>query len=191
MANEEHLAILRQGVKVWNRWKNRNWKLQVDLTRANLEGLNLTKVNLSGADLRRIKLRAANLREADLRATDLSEADLSKADFRTADLNGAILRASDFTNAICWATLFANLDLAEVKGLDTVQHYGPSTLDIDTLYKSKGKIPEVFLRGCGVPENLITEVRLISWTAGKESKIKLWREINEREKTQDQWTGQV
>jgi hypothetical protein len=33
---------------------------------------------------------------------------------------------------------------------------GPSTIGIDTIYKSGGKIPEVFLRGCGVPENFIT-----------------------------------
>lgn len=35
--------------------------------------------------------------------------------------------------------------------MDTVRHEGPSTVGIDTIYKSKGKIPEVFLRGCGVP----------------------------------------
>lgn len=29
-------------------------------------------------------------------------------------------------------------------------------MGIDTLYKSEGTIPEIFLRGCGVPENLIT-----------------------------------
>jgi hypothetical protein len=43
-----------------------------------------------------------------------------------------------------------------VRGLDTVQHSRPSTIGIDTLYRSGGKIPEVFLRGCGVPENFIT-----------------------------------
>jgi hypothetical protein len=39
--------------------------------------------------------------------------------------------------------------------LETVKHLGPSTIGIDTLYKSKGKIPEVFLRGCGVPDTMI------------------------------------
>ena len=32
---------------------------------------------------------------------------------------------------------------------------GPSTVGIDTLFRSGGKIPEAFLRGCGVPETLI------------------------------------
>ena len=29
----------------------------------------------------------------------------------------------------------------------------------DTIYKSRGKIPEVFLRGCGVPEEFIDFIR--------------------------------
>lgn len=33
---------------------------------------------------------------------------------------------------------------------------GPSTIGIDTLFLSGGNIPEVFLRGCGVPETMIT-----------------------------------
>ena len=41
------------------------------------------------------------------------------------------------------------------KGLETIRHSGSSTIGIDTIYKSRGKIPEVFLRGCGVPDNFI------------------------------------
>jgi len=37
-----------------------------------------------------------------------------------------------------------------------MHHRSPSTIGLDTLYRSQGKIPEVFLRGCGVPEELIT-----------------------------------
>lgn len=32
---------------------------------------------------------------------------------------------------------------------------GPSAVGIDTIYRSHRKIPEVFLRGCGVPEEFI------------------------------------
>lgn len=38
-------------------------------------------------------------------------------------------------------------------------HLGPSTIGIDTIYKSHGEIPEVFLRGCGVPDEFITYMR--------------------------------
>jgi len=41
------------------------------------------------------------------------------------------------------------------KGLDTVIHLGPSAIGIDTIYRSKGNIPEVFLRGAGVPDSFI------------------------------------
>ena len=49
-------------------------------------------------------------------------------------------------------TIFADVDLSEVRGLESIKHMGPSTIGIDTLFRSQGKIPEVFLRGCGVPE---------------------------------------
>jgi hypothetical protein len=39
--------------------------------------------------------------------------------------------------------------------LVVVKHFGPSTVGIDSVYKSKGKIPDAFLRGCGVPDTLI------------------------------------
>jgi hypothetical protein len=56
---------------------------------------------------------------------------------------------------MCSGTDFANVDLSEVDGLEAIRHYGPSTIGIDTLFQSMGKIPEAFLRGCGVPDALI------------------------------------
>jgi hypothetical protein len=41
-----------------------------------------------------------------------------------------------------------------VQGLESVRHEYPSTLDVDTLFRSR--ITESFLRGCGVPDILIT-----------------------------------
>ena len=52
----------------------------------------------------------------------------------------------------------AGVDLSVVQGLDSIRRHGPSTIGIDTLYRSKGRIPEVFLRGCGVPDEFITYV---------------------------------
>ncbi len=53
-------------------------------------------------------------------------------------------------------TIFANVDLSNVRGLESIKHWGPSDIGVQTLYKSHGKIPEVFLRDCGVPEDFIT-----------------------------------
>jgi hypothetical protein len=39
--------------------------------------------------------------------------------------------------------------------LETLRHFAPSSIGIDTIYRSKGKIPHVFLRDAGVPDNLI------------------------------------
>jgi TIR domain-containing protein len=68
----------------------------------------------------------------------------------------ATLDGADFSEAIIWGATFGDNDLRSVTGLDTVEHQGPSTIGIDALYKSGGKIPEIFLRGCGVPETFIT-----------------------------------
>ena len=46
MANEEHVEILKQGAKVWNKWREKNRDVSPDLFRANL-----TKARLSGTDL--------------------------------------------------------------------------------------------------------------------------------------------
>ena len=45
MGNPEHLEILKQGVEVWNRWRDENDKIKPDLREAYLHG-----ANLSGAD---------------------------------------------------------------------------------------------------------------------------------------------
>jgi hypothetical protein len=75
-----------------------------------------------------------------------------------ADLSGADLRGADFTAARTYATNFADVDLSVAKGLETIRHEGPSTIGIDTIYKSRGKIPEAFLRGCCVPDGFIAYI---------------------------------
>ena len=88
----------------------------------------------------------------------LIEADLRGADLREAYLGGANLGGADLTSVVCSGITFANADLSETKGLESAVHRGPSTIGIDTVIKSKGKIPEAFLRGCGVPDVWITNI---------------------------------
>lgn len=144
---------------------------EADFSGARLNSVNLTEAHLDRAKLSRAGLNYANLyeaglRDADLSGADLHDADLSRADLSGADLSGASLHMTDLsradlhgvdlTNAKVEYTIFVGNDLSSVKGLDATVHQAPSTVDIDTLYKSRGKIHEVFLRGCGVPENFIT-----------------------------------
>jgi TIR domain/Pentapeptide repeats (8 copies) len=177
MANEEHLTILKQGVAAWNEWYGENRDRpdfkDADLSNANLSGANLRDANLSGANLLNADLSGANFFAADLSHTDLDGADLANADFTDTDLRRATLcyanllgarlhhadlNEADFQYAFAGLTKFVNCDLSVAKGLELIQHFGPSTIGIDTIYKSKGKIPESFLRGCGVPEGFITQM---------------------------------
>lgn len=139
-----------------------------DLTGARLTGADLSEAsflwaNLSGADLWWANLSGAYLSEADLDGADLSEANLSEANLSGADISQARffntnLSGATFSKASSKSTTFANVDLSQTLGLDTTKHYGPSTIGIDTIYRSHGKIPEEFLRGCGVDENLIRAI---------------------------------
>jgi len=127
-----------------------------NLIKADLGEANLGQANLIRADLRGASLVGANLREANLTAANLGEADLSEADLTGTSLNGADLSGTDLTGAFIGQTIFADQDLSTVKGLETITHRWPSTIGVDTLFKSEGKIPEAFLRGVGLPESFIT-----------------------------------
>jgi uncharacterized protein YjbI with pentapeptide repeats len=239
MANEEHLARLKEGVKIWNAWRITSPEIQpdldgahlymaaldrvdlngarlervnlyrahldeanlrgahldganlrgahlsgVDLTGADLDGVDLDGANLRGAHLERANLRCAHLSEAyltganlqgahlkgshlrrahlgaaNLQGVDLSGADPSGVYLRGAHLTGADLSAASLHDATMGGTILGNVDLSKARELETVQHEGPSTIGIDTLYLSQGNIPELFLRGAGVPDEMITYIK--------------------------------
>lgn len=52
MANQEHLDILNQGVKVWNQWREEHPEIKPDLGGVDLRQANLREADLSGANLR-------------------------------------------------------------------------------------------------------------------------------------------
>ena len=191
MAKREHLSLIKQGITVWNKWREDNPREKPDLSGADLVGAKLNEVNLSKANLQRADfnmadLRAAYLRDADLFMTnlmtadlteaDLTEASLMQADLYGADLSKANLSGADLSSAVLWKTnlreanlsetevgesIFADMDLSVVK-LDNVKHTQPSTIGIDTVYRSKGKIPEVFLRGAGIQDTFIDHIVAIA-----------------------------
>ena len=94
MANPEHLAILKQGVRVWNQWRHTRPNEKPDLSRAieipqTLEGINLRSDGLYGASLSRANLQGADLSEAKLKYAWLNGADLRDAKFIRSDMIGA------------------------------------------------------------------------------------------------------
>jgi hypothetical protein len=171
---DEALELLRggpPGIREWNRLLL-SGETTPNLADADLGGLDLEGVQLSGASLGDARLGDANLTLAGLVGTDLAGAGLRRANLDGADLTGALLAGADLREAnlvgarltgadLRGAALYgahlgrttlANLDLSEAHGLDSVRHYAPSTLGTDTLLLSGGKIPEAFLRGCGLPD---------------------------------------
>jgi uncharacterized protein YjbI with pentapeptide repeats len=210
MADQKHLAKLKEGVEAWNTWRQDHADEianlgGVDLHGANLSGIslrsayltganfsganlswakvqeahlpmaNLSRANLSRAQFRRSDLSGADLRWSDLNGASLEETKASNADFREADLRGTLLsganlsrtrlKGANLAEAIIVETIFRDVDLSAVHGLADVRHRGPSVIDIDTIYRSEGKIPESFLRGCGVPEDFITYMKSLTGKA--------------------------
>lgn len=116
-----------------------------DLTRANLSGVDLSRADLSNAGLTHVNLSYANLS-----GTNVSNAYLNGANFAETTLIG-----TDVTMASLGGARFTACDLRDAIGLESIRHSGPSTIGIDTLYATDGNIPDIFLRGCGVPEDFI------------------------------------
>ncbi len=137
----------------------------VDLCGANLGHADLSGANLTNANLINANLTNANLINANLTYANLTYANLSDSNFIGANLTGAHidgkLNKTDLSFAKIGNTTFSNVDLREVAGLYDVFHSSPSTIGIDTLYKSKGEIPDKFLRDAGVPEEIIDIARSI------------------------------
>ena len=156
---------------------------------AKLSEANLSETYLSGADLSEADLKRAIFIRADLASADLSKAECQRADFRWAylikakfngsDLSGANLIEANLTKAelkqsnleeafVAWSC-FGDNDLSKTLGLGAVKHFGPSTIGVDTIYRSKGNIPEEFLRGAGVPEHFISYTGYLNEKAFKHS----------------------
>lgn len=156
------------------------------LIESHLEGADFSEADLSGADLRYVYCAGSGFETppgggfneelssagdavftgANLRRANLGYANITNVDLRGADLTGAFMfetscAFADLTGALIGGTVFSSMDISAVKGLDSVIHVAPSTIGLDTIYESAGRIPDVFLRGAGVPEEVIDLARSI------------------------------
>jgi TIR domain/Pentapeptide repeats (8 copies) len=165
MANPEHLKLLIEGVAVWNKWIEESFRVNPDLSGANLSDYKLNYINLSSANLAGANLNKAELLGANFNGAILDRANLYGSLLQMASFVWARLDNTNLGRSVIGGTVFGFNDLSLTIGLDTVRHNAPSAISVDTLYKSKGNIPEVFLRGCGVPENLITYMHSLTGQA--------------------------
>lgn len=139
---------------------------EADLTEADLRGANLAEAdlrgaNLTGANLAEADLTKVNLFRADLSYSNLSYVNLFGANLTRTILSGANLTRTSMSEALIWYTIFVDVDLSTVQELATMKHLGPSSIGIDTLYRSHGKIPERFLRDAGIPDSFLNDKNLL------------------------------
>jgi uncharacterized protein YjbI with pentapeptide repeats len=145
MANEEQLSILKQGVDVWNRWREENPFYQVDLSNASFRiatfishtdfaapdtdpeieyedgrrlGMDFRGINLSNASLIGTDFYNADLSDANLSKAILGRANLGRCNLNKASLRGAYLVDADLTLATLKEADCTNANLWGVRLLD-------------------------------------------------------------------------
>ncbi len=137
---------------------------EADLSFANLSNADLIKADLRKALLSDANFSNANLRDANLSNANLSYVNLSDANLKEANFSEAVLGLANFSNSFLFKTKFnkahfgyttiTSCDLQKTLGLSMVRHLRPSSIGLDTIFNSKGKIPLTFLKGCGVDEEV-------------------------------------
>ena len=178
MANIDEMAVLQRAIaykdiSIWNNWlEEQRSSLHSRMYIADLTKADFTGANLMLADFCFVNLQDANFQRANLSGANFTETLLQRADFSNSDLRGAIfqgclLDGANFTNVELGfnynekllaehpLTQFLAVDLSSVKKLETAIHRSYTEISISTFFFSNGNIPEVFLRGCGVPETMI------------------------------------
>jgi uncharacterized protein YjbI with pentapeptide repeats len=154
MLNSEHLAKLKEGVEVWNHWRENNPDVEPDLSGADLRRAELIGIDLRGAKLSEVNfleadLRSADLREAHLEGANLSAARLSLADLTEARMNDVKIQAASL--------LGANLHKAQLGHaiFTPSSNLGSADLSEAYLWKSdlsKSSLHEANLRGANLME---------------------------------------
>ena len=161
MANPEHLAILKQGVEAWNKWREENPGTKIDLRKTNL-----SETDLRWADLREAKISRADFRSADLRGARLNWTILIKAKFSNANLSGVDLRNADLRWAKIGEADLSGADLREtdLRGADlsgaNIREADLSGADLRKADLRKANLKRVDLGWADLREANITEVDL-------------------------------
>jgi len=138
MADQEQLEILKQGVKVWNKWRIENPNIEINLSNADLLSANLLAFNFRDANLIGSSLVGTNLYKTNLRGANLKKANLSNANIIGTYLFNANLNNTKLSNAKIRNTFLVNADLtgAQLDGtvfIDTnLNHANLSGVYLDT-----------------------------------------------------------
>ena len=102
MANQEHVLILKAGVHIWNKWREK-----YPVAKPDLQGADLTKDNLFGGSFQNTDLRGANL---------------DGTSFANANLHGANLEGTNLEKTLLHGVNFSESNLAGVSFLGVELH---------------------------------------------------------------------
>jgi uncharacterized protein YjbI with pentapeptide repeats/DNA-binding XRE family transcriptional regulator len=173
-ANKQHLALLKRGADVWNRWREENRGIQPVLRSIdfNLEGcLDMSNYNLEKADLQGVSGNSIKFCRASLSWADLSGAVLGSADFEQATMIGTKLLNASLTCAHLHSAHLqgadlsqANLEKATLIGAHLMQTNlsGANLTQVDLRYSlmSETNLEKAILNNCSVYGAAIWRVRL-------------------------------
>ena len=207
VADKKQLEILEQGVDAWNKWRDENRGVRIDLKsadfrgadllganlgsadlfssnlrNANFKSANFSRANLSYADLLSANLSNANLCNANLRNTNLSDANLRNADLSGANLQGAVLVKTRVQNAI--------LKGCRIYGISVWDPAGTPSCNSDGLIITPHGQPEVTVDNLNVAQFVYLllnneEIRDVLDTIGKKGVLILGRFSPERKQVLD------
>jgi len=145
------------------------------LNYARLEGArfhrtDLTNATLVGASVRHTVFGAASLISISASGIDATGAQFHNCKFQRADLREAALWSTRFIECDFDGTSFVDAtfgytqlfgsDLSVARALETTIHRAPSTVDLESLRRSRGRIPAKFAKGCGFTDFEIAVARL-------------------------------
>lgn len=161
MAVPEHVEVVRRGASAIY-----DWRLQRPGVPLNLSGADLSGLELRGADLSRSILMGTSLRDTSLEygslagslvvgtdalgarmsgldlaqavviEADFSAVNLSKAELFNASVSRTTFHGAKLGNVVLGNTVMAQLDLGNVSGLESVHHFTESVVDTQTLMYS-------------------------------------------------------
>lgn len=132
MSSSNHLAILKEGVDTWNKWREENPTVRPDLAGADLSGIDLSGVffreailsnaSFEGSTLKKAnfvgaKLQHSNFVLSDVSHSNFSFASLKGANFTQANLSKARLRLADMSDACLLQAHGYVFDINRVSGL--------------------------------------------------------------------------
>lgn len=186
MENQEHLDILKQGVEIWNKWREEHPEIQPLLNGASLNGVDLSGINLSGSQITTsffgttrfigANLHGVTMHGSTVNNADLSEADLSGGNFSGVNFTQANLFRANFRGTYLVRSVFnganlceANLNEALLRGADfSFANLGKATLikaDLTTAILTNAwllmaDLSQANLGGCYLVNALLNEANL-------------------------------